>query len=105
MRITRIAVLPLVAALLLAPRHAPAQLNVSIRLGTPVVVMGYAPDYYGDWEFYYRDWRPVTLFFYDGNYYPRRVRGGRPVMVYRRGGEYFLPPRDEAWQRHGDKRF
>lgn len=105
MRITRFLALPFVAALMLAPRSAPAQVNVTIRLGTPVMVMNYSPDYYGEWRTNYTQWRPVTVYFYQGKYYPRSVRGSRPVMIYRRGTEYFLPPQDQAWAKRGDKRF
>ena len=105
MRIIRLLALPLVAALVLAPRRAPAQVNVTIRLGTPVMVTNYAPDYYGDWRTSYRQWKPVTVYYYQGHYYPKSVRGSRPVMIYRRGNENFLPPQDQAWANRGDKRF
>jgi len=105
MRIIRMLALSLVVALVFVPRHAPAQVNVTIRLGTPVVVMNYAPDYFGDWRTNYIQWRPVTVYYFQGHYYPRSVKGGRRVMIYRRGNEYFLPPQDPAWANRGDKRF
>ena len=105
MRNIRILALPLVAALLLAPQRAPAQINITIRLGTPVMVMNYSSDYYGDWRTNYVQWRPVTVYYYQGQYYPKSVRGSRPVMIYRRGSDYFLPPQDQAWAKRGDKRF
>ena len=105
MRVIKSLALPLLAALMLAPRVAPAQVSVTIRLGDPVVVMNYSPEYYGDWHRYYIEWTPVTVYYFEGRYYQRAVKGGRRVMIYRRGGEYFLPPQDPAWVNRGDKRF
>ncbi len=105
MRNIRFLALPLVAALMFAPHRAPAQINVTIRLGTPMMVTNYSPDYYGDWRTSYRQWRPVTVYYYQGQYYPKSVRGSRPVMIYRRGNENFLPPQDQSWANRGDKRF
>jgi hypothetical protein len=97
--------LPVIAALLLAAPGAKAQVNITIRLGTPVVISNYSNDAYGDWHSNYTQWRPVTVYFYQGKYYTRSVKGGRPVQIYQRGNERFLPPQDPAWVNHGDKRF
>lgn len=90
--------LPLIGLLAVAtPRPAPAQVSISVRFGPPVVVTDYAPEVYGDWRTDYIYWRPVTLYFFEGNWYPRPIRGARPVVVYRYRNEYFLPPRDQGW--------
>jgi len=89
----------------LTPRPGSAQVSVTLHLGNPVAITRYSPDVYGDWHTSYRTWRPVTLYFYNGNYYPRSVRGSRPVQVYRRQNQYFLPPQDAAWANRGDKRY
>ena len=60
--------------------------------------------YYGDWRSNYRRWSPVVIYEYDGRYYPNRLRGSRPVQVYRDRSGYFLPPRDRDWDR-SDRRF
>ena len=97
MRVSSLAVLPLLGALALAPHRASAQITATIHLGRPIVVTNYAPDVYGDWHARYRSWRPTTVYYYDGQWYPRAVRGGRAVMVYRSQNSYFLPPRDHDW--------
>ena len=73
----RILALPLVAALLLAPQRAPAQINITIRLGTPVMVMNYSSDYYGDSRTNYVQWRPVTVYYFHGPVLPE-VGAGQP---------------------------
>jgi len=104
-RASLFAVLPLIGLLAVAtPRPAPAQVSIDVRLGPPVVVTNYAPDVYGDWRTDYRYWHPVTLYFYDGNWYQRQVRGARPVVVYRYRNQFFLPPRDEGWMNR-DRRY
>ena len=104
MRTSLLTTLPLLGALALAPHQAQAQVSVSLRLGKPVVVTNYAPESYGDWHTGYRQWAPVTLYYYDGNWYPRQVRGSRAVTVYRSQNHYFLPPRDQDWNNR-DHRF
>ena len=104
MRMSLIATLPLLGALAVAPPRASAQVSVTLRLGRPVVVTNYSPDVYGDWHTDYRRWRPVTLYFYNGNWYPRSVRGSRPVVVYRSQNSYFLPPQDQDWN-NKDRRY
>jgi len=102
---TFLSTLPLLGALALAPQAAPAQVSVTLHLGNPIVVTHYAPEVYGDWHTSYRTWRPVTVWYYDGHYYPRAVRGGRPVQIYQRGNERFLPPQDQGWANRGDRRY
>ena len=97
MRAISLAIVPLLAALNVAPRQAEAQISVTLHLGDPIVVTNYAPEAYGDWHTSYRYWHPVTVYFYDGRWYPRAVRGARPVVVYRSENSYFLPPRDHDW--------
>jgi hypothetical protein len=105
MRIRLLATLPLLGALALAPRDGSAQVSATIHLGNPVVVSNYEANRYGDWHSNYRRWRPTTVYYYNGRYYPRAIRGSRPVQIYRRQNEYFLPPRDAAWVNRGDRRF
>lgn len=105
MRITPLLTLSLLGAVALAPRPAAAQISVSVRLGTPLGLTQYDPGYYGDWHTSYRHWTPVTVYYYQGNYYPHSVRGARPVQVYRQGGNYFLPPRESTWENRGDHRY
>jgi hypothetical protein len=82
----------------LSPAPASAQsVGISINLGPPRVVSVYEPAYYGPWRTSYMDWEPVTLYFVDGVYYERPAPRARTVVVYRRGREYFLPPRETAW--------
>ena len=64
----------------------------------------YDPYYNGDWRHNYRRWSPVVIYEYEGRYHPNRLRGSRPVQVYRNRGGYFLPPRDRDWGR-ADRRF
>ena len=97
MRVSLLAALPLVGALTLAPHRGSAQVHVSVHLGPPVLVTEYAPEYYGDWRTSYESWRPITVYQYDGRWYPTAVRGSRPVVVYRSQNHYFLPPRDVGW--------
>jgi hypothetical protein len=104
MKISWLATLPLIGALTIAPNRATAQISVNLHLGKPVVVTNYAPETYGDWHTAYRHWSPTTVYYYNGNWYPRRVRGSRAVTVYRQNGHYFLPPQDEGWNRH-DRRY
>jgi len=69
-----------------------------------VDLYAYDPYYYGDWRGNYRRWSPVVIYEYGGRYYPKRLRGSRPVQVYRNRSGYFLPPRDRDWDR-ADRRF
>jgi len=105
MRLTRLLATPLLGIAFALPARAPAQVNITVRLGNPVVFTQYSPEVYGDWHTSYRTWQPATLYFYNGHYYSRSVRGARPVQMYRRQGQYFLPPQDPAWNNRGDRRF
>lgn len=104
MRASLLLTLPLLGALAVTPRQAPAQVSVSLHLGTPLVVTNYAPDAYGDWHTSYRNWRPTTVYYYNGQWYNRSVRGARPVVVYRSQKSYFLPPQDQDWN-NKDRRY
>jgi hypothetical protein len=111
MRFPKIMTLPVLAALALAPVASHAQINATVHIGpTPrawgheIVINPYAQDKYGDWHTSYRRWQPVTMYFHDGRYFDRQVRGSRPVMVYRAHGEYFLPPQDRDWN-NKDRRY
>jgi hypothetical protein len=104
MRIPAMLALALLAAVV-RPSSVHAQsVGISINFGPPQVVRVYRPEYYGDWRTSYRAWEPATLYFVNGGYYARQVRGARVVVVYRRGREYFLPPRERAWVGY-DRRF
>jgi hypothetical protein len=105
MRVSLLATLPLLGVLALTPRHGSAQVSVTLHLGRPVVVTNYAPEVYGDWHTSYRRWSPATVYYYNGQYYPKRVRGARAVQIYRRQNQYFLPPQDPAWANRGDHRY
>ena len=106
MRVSLLATLPLLGALAVGvtPRQGSAQISATIHLGKPVVVTNYSPEVYGDWHTGYQRWRPTTVYYYNGQWYPRSVTGSRPVMVYRNGSSYFLPPRDQDWT-NKDKRY
>ena len=64
----------------------------------------YSPGYYGDWRYSYPRWIPVIIYEYRGRYYPYRLRGARPLQVYRYRSGYFLPPHYRDWNRI-DRRF
>jgi len=104
MRLSHCAGLSLVALLALGTPRAQAQISANVRVGRAVSVNVYSPQRYGEWRTSYREWQPVTLYYMDGRYYRRYVRGAHPVMVYRWNNEYFLPPRDRAWVR-SDRRY
>lgn len=106
MRMPLLAALPILGALaLLTPRQSSAQISATIHLGNPVVVTNYSADVHGDWHTNYRKWQPTTVYSYNNQYYAHSVKGGRAVEVYHQGSQYFLPPQDQAWANHGDKRF
>jgi hypothetical protein len=105
MRITALLTLPLLGALALTPRQGSAQITATIRLGSPIVVTNYSADVHGDWHTNYSKWKPTTVYAYDGQYYSRSVKGARPVQIYHRQNQNFLPPQDAAWANRGDKRY
>ena len=107
MRITALLTVPLVAALIALPTSAPAQtirVSFGARLGPEVNLSAYSSARMGEWRDNYRHWTPVTLYDVNGRYYRNSVRGARPVQVYSRNNEYFLPPQDQSWN-GTDRRF
>jgi len=105
MRVSMLTTLPVLAMLALTPLKSEAQVSATVVVGPPqrswgheVVVTNYAPEAYGDWHTAYRRWSPSTVYYVNGHYYPNRVRGSRPVALYRSQGHYFLPPRETAWE-------
>lgn len=107
MRIATLMTLPLLLGAVMAlPARAPAQVSVRVgaRLGPEISLSAYSSDRQGEWQKNYRRWTPVTLYDVNGHYYRNRVKGARPVQVYRRGNEHFLPPQDQAWVGH-DRRY
>lgn len=106
MRIASLLAIPVFAGLLALPTGASAQVSVRIgaRLGPAITLNAYSQQQYGDWRTSYRQWRPTTVYAYNGQYYQHSVRGARAVQVYRRGNEHFLPPQDQAWVGH-DRRY
>jgi hypothetical protein len=105
MRMSLLATLPLLGALVLTPRHGSAQVSVTLHLGTPLVVTHYSSDVHGDWHTNYSKWKPTTVYAYNGQYYSHSVKGARPVQIYHQQNQNFLPPQDAAWANHGDKRY
>ena len=91
----------IVAASLVLPAQAPAQVNLTVRFGTrlgpDIGVFAYSPERNGDWHANYRKWTPVTLYDVNGHYYRNSVSGSRAVAVYSYNDEYFLPPTDREW--------
>ncbi|HEV8411100.1 MAG TPA: hypothetical protein VGQ30_11345 [Gemmatimonadaceae bacterium] len=106
MRIRTLLATLLIGAAIATPQRASAQVSVSIgaRLGPDVNIYAYSPGVFGDWHTSYRQWTPVTLYYYNGHYYRRSVQGARAVSLYSRNGEYFLPPEDKGWVGR-DKRY
>ena len=100
MRIVKLLSVSLLAALLMLPSRAHAQISLSVlfgsRLGPEVGVSAYSPDRLGEWRANYQQWTPVTLYEVNGRYYRHQVRGARPVNVYVYDNEYFLPPRERG---------
>jgi hypothetical protein len=99
MRIAALLTVPLFAGLLALPTAASAQISIRIgaQLGPEISLVAYSPERHGDWRANYRQWTPVTVYRYEGHYYPHYVRGARSVWVYQRGNERFLPPEDREW--------
>ena len=116
MRVPFLAMAPVLAALSAVPAGAQvsARLHLDIPLGRrapviygaprrQVIVREYDPSLFGDWDDYYDDWSPVTLYYYDGYYYDYPiVEYAEPVVVYSFRNQLFFPPRDrrfEVWRR------
>ena len=101
MRIARLLAVPFLAAMIVLPAKAPAQVNLSVRFGTrlgpDIGVFAYSADRDGAWRDNYRKWTPVTLYDVNGRYYRNSVSGSRAVAMYSYNGEYFLPPTDDGW--------
>src|ERR1019366_3188412 len=101
MRIAKLMAATLIAASIVLPARAPAQVNLTVRFGTrlgpDVGVFAYSPERNGDWHDNYRKWTPVTLYDVNGRYYRNSVEGSRAVVVYSYNDEYFLPPTDAGW--------
>lgn len=109
MRIRSLAILPMIGALTLSPRPSNAQVNATIQFGQPVYgsevhVYPYSVDNDGDWRVAYRRWQPVTLYTVNGRFYTRAAPGARRVVVYRYNNQYFVPPRDAAFNNF-DRRY
>jgi len=83
--------------------YAPGR-AVDARLGREIGVLGYSSERAGDWRSNSRRWTPVTLYEFNGRYFPNNAAGARPVAMYRYRDEYFLPPTDQAWL-GSDRRF
>ena len=89
----------------LIPAQGTTEVGVVAAVPAPEVsIFAYSSSYYGDWRAAYVGWTPVTVYYYGGAYYNRPMPRARTIVVYRRGNDYFFPPRDRAWQGH-DKRF
>ena len=63
----------------------------------PLAVGVYSAGRMGDWRTSLMLWTPVTVYEFEGGYYPRAVPGGRAVQIYRYRDRYFLPPDDHDW--------
>ena len=101
MRKTWLMAAALVAMMAVLPANAPAQVRVSVAVGTKlgpeIGLFAYSSRSYGNWRTAYVNWTPVIVYEYRGRYYPRFVRGARAVAVYRYRNDYFLPPHVTAW--------
>lgn len=108
MRIPKVLAALILGAAAAMPSTASAQVNISVNLGRllgpEVSIYAYSPPVYGEWQTSYRTWTPTTVYFYQGHYYRKSVKGARAVAVYSRNGEYFMPPEDKGWQGK-DKRY
>jgi hypothetical protein len=112
MRMPFLAAIPVLAALSAAPAGAQvsARLHLDVPLGRrapwgygasrrQVIVREYNASRFGDWDNYYDDWAPVTLYYYDGYYYDYPVAEyAQPVVVYSYRNEFFLPPRERGFE-------
>ena len=101
MRIPKVLAALILGAAVAMPSPASAQVNISVNLGKllgpEVSIYAYSAPVFGAWQTSYRNWTPTTLYFYQGHYYRKSVKGARAVAVYSRNGEYFMPPEDKAW--------
>jgi hypothetical protein len=117
-------VLTPMAALALAVTPLSAQVRANVRIDIPILgrnrpviidrddryddrrylveVREYSSRNHGQWKKEYRKWRPVTLYWVNGRYYERQVRGARAVTVYFYRNQYFFEPRDRDFYRYRD---
>jgi hypothetical protein len=111
-----IAAVPILAALVAAP--ASAQLTARVHVGIPIgrtgpgsalrphqlVIRDYDQGRYGEWQDYYDDWQPETVYLYDGIYYDYPVVSyAEPIVVYRYRNDFFFAPRQRefvTWREH-----
>ncbi|HEY4320027.1 MAG TPA: hypothetical protein VGM77_02525 [Gemmatimonadales bacterium] len=104
MRSISLITLPVLAAFAALPLSAQvsARLHVDIPIGRPaarvvgrpLAVREYDPALVGDWQDYYDDWAPETVYLYDGQYYDYPVVAyATPVIVYRYRDQMFFAPR------------
>lgn len=77
---------------------------VNARLGGELGVLAYSAERAGDWRTNYKRWTPTTVYEFNGHYYQHSAPGARAVQIYRYRDEYFMPPRDHAWE-GADKRY
>jgi hypothetical protein len=95
----------MVASACVVPARGGAEVGVVAHShGPELMVYAYSSSFYGDWRAHYMGWTPVTIYYFEGRYYSRPIPRARTVIVYRRGGDYFFPPRDRAW-RGFDRRY
>ena len=112
MRIRNVVAALVFGAAVAVPNAASAQVSVGVnigaRLGPEVSLYAYSQPAFGDWHTAYKQWTPTTVYFYNGHYYRKSVKGARAVAVYSRNGEYFMPPEDRAFvgkdKRYNNKR-
>ncbi len=101
MRISHVFAIAVLGAMVAAPVRAPAQVSIDVtigrRLGPAISVFEYSSASYGNWRTSYRRWTPVTLYVVNDQFYRHSVKGARPVMVYERNNEYFMPPQERGW--------
>jgi hypothetical protein len=105
MRSISLITLPVLAALAALPLSAQVSARVHVGIpigrpemrvvGRPLAVREYDPAVVGDWEDYYDDWAPETVYLYGGQYYDYPVVSyATPVVVYRYRDQVFFGPRD-----------
>lgn len=113
MRITTLALAPLLLAASITP--AAAQVSATIHIGPirlgggdyhhhgyppRIVVVDYPHRHFGPWQRTAVHWRPITVYYLDGHYYDRPWRSARPVVIYRYRDNYFFGPRHRDWDRY-----
>lgn len=107
MRTARSLALSLAVLLVLPATALHAQrvgIGITAQMGPALDISLYSSNQFGDWHRAYRTWTPVRVYYMNGRYYRRPVRGARLVIVYSDGHHYFFPPRDDGWN-HFDRRY